>query len=266
MNALFGSIVDYMVMFFASLFSNKVNIEDLKFYVQRFLVVITALFIGLFSYWGYVYFKNVAKEDDIVDEFVLKKDFKNTTFKNLDVYSSATNKKVIVQGPLNVYGSFQTEQSNYRDANIYGSLFATKAKFQDVNVYGAAKLSKVVARDIEVYGAFEAEDVAILNDLFIAGFGVIKDSKINYCELLGDRLTLSNTKIKKLKISNAEKKKAIVYVENGSIDAVVFDSIPGEVVVFGSAKVESIKGGTLIKSKDPITTPENKNSAHKLSE
>ncbi|CAO5674561.1 MAG: hypothetical protein HEEMFOPI_00081 [Holosporales bacterium] len=257
MNTIFFNVVDGLASFCSSLMGDKINMDDLKNYVKRFIVGMSVLFFILFTYSAYVYFKDGKKEDDVVDEFVLKKVFKNVTFKNLDVYSASKHKKVTLQGPLNVYGSLHTEQSNYRDANIYGSLVATNSKFQDINVYGAANLNKVVVRDIEVYGAFEGEDIAVLNDLFIAGFGFIKRSKVNYCELLGDRLTLSGTSIKKLKITNTEKKKAVVYLEDGSIETVVFDSIPGEVITFGNAKVESVKGGTVIKSKDPFVMPQN---------
>jgi hypothetical protein len=247
--------------FFENLF-HSLKIEFIKTHTRKIAYGLIGLTSALLIFSTYSFFKNV-KEDDVIDEFVLKKDFKNATFKNLDVYSSATFKKVTVQGPTNVYGSLNAQNSNLKDINVYGSLVSSKTIFQDINIYGKADINFIKARDLEAYGTLNALDCLILNDLFIAGSATILKSKINYCELLGDSLILSDTSVKKLKISNTEKKKVTVHLNNGLIDAVVFDGVPGEIIVYGDAKVGTIKSGTIVKSEKPFVLPESKKKEQK---
>jgi cytoskeletal protein CcmA (bactofilin family) len=204
--------------------------------------------IFLISIGIFVFQKMTTKEVECFEEFALKKEFKSSKYNNLDVYSNAIFDKLAISGAANIYGSLRVDNSTLLDANVYGTLHATGTKFQDINVYGFSVIKNVRLRDAEIYGNLNADRLTVKNGLIIAGSASLESSQINYCELMGSQIILQKTDIKKLKIFNAEHKKATVYLSYSNVDTIEFDKIHGEVFVYDEKSlVKNIKGGTLIK-------------------
>lgn len=213
-------------------------------------VVLPVFFISLSVF---IFQKIMIKETEFFEEFTLKKEFKSSKYNNLDVYSSASFDKVVISGAANIYGSLVVDHSTLLDANIYGTLHATGTKFQDINVYGFSILKSVHLRDAEIYGNLNADRLTVKNSLIIAGSASLDSCQLNYCELMGSQIVLQKTDIKKLKIFNAENKKATVYLNYSNVDTIEFDNINGEVFIYDEkSSVKSIKGGTLIKVDKPF--------------
>lgn len=190
----------------------------------------------------------VEKEDDVVDEFVSKKELKNASFKNLDVYSPLHTTKVVVSGSTNIYGSLITQDSDYKDVNVYGSLGLKNTNTQDMNIYGSATMENFKGRDIEVYGKLIMTQATLSGDLFVASDSKITNTDLQALETMGTELVFDKVSIKKIKVSNPEKKKVTFHLRNTKIDSISFDDLKGDVILYGDkSSVASIKGGVVIK-------------------
>lgn len=210
-----------------------------------FLLAIGAMALSLFILQKA--FK-VEKEDDVVDEFVSKAELKNAAYKNLDVYSSLHATKVVVSGSTNIYGYLTTKDSDFKDMNVYGALDLKSTNTQDMNIYGPAIMENFKGRDIEVYGKLVMNQATLSGDLFVASNSKITNTQLQSLETMGTELVLDKVSIKKVKVSNPEKKKVTFHLRHSKIDSISFDDLKGDVILYGDkSSVTSIKSGVIIK-------------------
>lgn len=224
--------------------SRKPSSKPKKTSFLPFLVVISVIIIGVFA------FQKSPKtvEDDVIDEFVSKTNLKNEVYKNLDVYGSLHALKVVVPGSTNVYGSLTAKNSDFKDINVYGSVNFVETNTQDMNIYGGAQIEKFKGRDIEVYGKLAMTDAVLSGDLFVAGPSRITNTAIQSFETMGTELILDNVSVKKLKISNPEKKKVILHLRQTKIESISFEGLKGDIIFYGDKNsIQSMKEGVIIK-------------------
>lgn len=198
--------------------------------------------------------KRSVVDDEHVDEFVIKHDFKDRTFGNLDVYGSATGDRLTVHGPSNIYGPFNVKNSQLSDITVYGALRAENTKFRDVNAYGATRLLQCQFNNLEVYGSLQGNGIHIAQDLMITGACFLQEATVSFCQFMGQDIYLKNTSIKTLKVTNTEKKKITVHVQKCAIDTVIFDCVEGCVRVYDEqTNINAIEGGDLKHTKAKFT-------------